>query len=247
MKKKHGFTLIELLVVVAIIAVLIAVLLPALSSARKRAVAMVCASNVRTLVTGVMMYETEYNVYPPVYWGVSYTSPWNCTTWAQFIYPYVAGNTKASTMVNGCWGQVQTVAKAKPFICPAETKGGHGITTTPGVGIHYAYSSLIHQIPNDSDPYDISRWLRQGGLSMPSKISMIYDSYSYFSHFCPLCAPVGWNTFDVPNCSRHGNSGGGKGVFGESAGGVNVGFWDGHVEFRLDILTNATLQGHDGL
>lgn len=53
---RRGFTLIELLVVVAIIALLIAMLLPALRKAREQAKSSVCASNLRSLGTAVLVY-----------------------------------------------------------------------------------------------------------------------------------------------------------------------------------------------
>ena len=54
-----AFTLIELLVVVAIIAALIAILLPSLSKALGRAQVAVCASNSRQLVIGWTQYAAE--------------------------------------------------------------------------------------------------------------------------------------------------------------------------------------------
>jgi len=53
---KKSFTLIELLVVVAIISVLVALLLPSLTKARERAKELQCGSNVRQVVTGVLIY-----------------------------------------------------------------------------------------------------------------------------------------------------------------------------------------------
>ena len=67
-KSKHGFTLIELLVTIAIIAILAAMLLPALSSARKKAQAVHCQSNLRQLSVTTFMYCQDNNDYLPFAW-----------------------------------------------------------------------------------------------------------------------------------------------------------------------------------
>ncbi len=71
MKRKDGFTLVELLVVIGVIALLIAILMPALAKARRSAKDISCASNVRQVATGVMLYSTEFRGYLPPNFGTT--------------------------------------------------------------------------------------------------------------------------------------------------------------------------------
>jgi prepilin-type N-terminal cleavage/methylation domain-containing protein/prepilin-type processing-associated H-X9-DG protein len=63
-----GFTLIELLVVIAIIAVLAALLLPVLNSAREKAYATQCISNLRQMSQATFMYADEASGVLPYAW-----------------------------------------------------------------------------------------------------------------------------------------------------------------------------------
>ena len=78
MKKIVMFTLIELLVVIAIIAILAAMLLPALAKAREKARSISCTNNLKQVITGYKVYETDFGVILPL------TYNWS-SCWAPFI------------------------------------------------------------------------------------------------------------------------------------------------------------------
>jgi len=237
---RRVFTLIELLVVVAIIAVLVAILLPALQQARDQAKAAVCLSQVKSQASAVIMYEMDYRVYPPVYWG-EWLPPYDRTVWAGFIYPYVAGGAKVITMAPGAWWpDTVQVTRLKTFICPSATAMGAMIPTPTDGGIYgllYAYSDLVHQIWNDSTTGYDTAWFNSNSFTRPSEIRMICDCPTYFTHYCPICCPYGWvGGLDIPAFGRHRE-------------GLNVGFWDAHAALlsNNDLQLNPSMHGHNGL
>jgi prepilin-type N-terminal cleavage/methylation domain-containing protein/prepilin-type processing-associated H-X9-DG protein len=62
----RAFTLIELITVIGIIAVLLALLMPSLIAARKSAMTIQCASNLRQLTTALINYSVEWKgAFPP--------------------------------------------------------------------------------------------------------------------------------------------------------------------------------------
>lgn len=87
-----------MLVVIAIIAILAAILFPVFAKAREQARKAACASNMKQLALGCLMYASDYDDCLPLTYALNWASPdwthpsawgFGMPIWSDLIYPYV--------------------------------------------------------------------------------------------------------------------------------------------------------------
>lgn len=220
--RKVKFTLIELLVVIAIIAILAGLLLPALSRARVTAQGASCMSNVKQMVTGVIMYAENYKgCIPPV----MNIYPGSITTgWVGYLSEYVGG-TKSSEI-----GTDYSLLP-KVFHCPGDSvflKQNQNITNykynifagqpdSTGSAAYEGYGARLHQFTRATQYRLIvdGRNIEAAAVTNP-----------YF--LLPNNGHLG-TTYAEQNDPRHGS-------------GANEGFVDGHAARTAYAEVNAMSQ-----
>lgn len=183
-RKFRAFTLIELLVVIAIIGILAALLLPALSSAREKANATSCLSNMKQWGLAVSMYSDDWNDYlpPEGSGGAASASPY---AWYNILPPYV-GVPSLVTLYQQNKGP--TGRTRGMYSCPS-TKNCPDVTTDANP--FYMYGMNGRMDPNGTPLF------KRGLCDKPSETIMFCENEGTFSSsngkYCPARHSGGGN------------------------------------------------------
>lgn len=115
--KSQGFTLVELLVVIGIIALLLAILMPSLAKARDAANSISCASNLRQMGQGIMLYTQDAKGILPFFsgWSMPYGSVH--PAWVGCVAEQLSIQLVTETTVEATFSSWNA---AKIFRCPSD-------------------------------------------------------------------------------------------------------------------------------
>jgi len=218
-RSTRGFTLIELLVVIAIIAILAAILFPVFARAREKARQASCASNVKQIQLGVLMYAQDYDELLP-------------------LEQIVIGGDGNTTGVDGCWRGmiIPYVKNVQIFTCPSHrpsTPLFTGAYNEQGYNASYAINDWHQGVSGETNLIGTSQPAGKALASVTDAASTVFvlESPGSPDDICPASQ------------QSHGLSlsGGNLTAARRHNDGANYSFVDGHVKWlKPDVLCPAS-------
>jgi prepilin-type N-terminal cleavage/methylation domain-containing protein/prepilin-type processing-associated H-X9-DG protein len=217
---RRGFTLIELLVVIAIIAILAAILFPVFAKAREKARQASCQSNQKQILLAHAMYRSDADGRCcPCWYGPDWG--WHATgdRWESYhtlLQPYMKN-----------WGIWECPSKMGIRMCCMRECIGSKKIVYASIGWNCGF---MNQRPEQDfkKPADVINIADTWGGGQDPRVNPIncpfyYNGYDGGSRSCANCCP-GWDPAGswpwLITDARHN-------------GGVNCGYFDGHVKWGI--------------
>lgn len=243
--RKNNFTLIELLVVIAIIAILAAMLLPALNKAKEIAKNATCKNNLKSLVSGCLMYALDNQDFlMPSNTGYINPADTNPSWYPYLMQSYVG----IKGIGSGSWGAFpQKLWQANSnsvFECPSNRAKGAGMGTVGGIyyTVETHYGMPQYGVGGQNHPTVPVKYGKITQIKKTSQKLYLAEShstgwagYALFGNNCYL-PTSGTPSIDY---TRHSSS-----PLSNNAN-ANMSFCDGHVANRTgaDIGNQIVIEG----
>jgi len=247
LEHQRGFTLIELLVVIAIIAILAAILFPVFAQAREKARSISCLSNLKQVMSAILMYAQDYDERLPMWttpcWDFSAFGVVNNQPWWMRVYPYIRNEGVFTCPSDSGWASHQGGdANIWPGSCGGAFSCGQRPTNRlPKQRISYGYNEIM--MNNLENGAKMSSWKQPARVvTVADCWGAIHSPWSQDSTYRGILGRIAfaqgvwqcgcpWPGSDsVPanadNYSRH-------------SGGSNIGFLDGHVKWYRNWAIRA--------
>ncbi len=216
MKTSRAFTLVELLVVIAVISALLALLLPSLQAARDQARKLQCANTLRTLTTTILYYGNDHKLFGPPHEPTATTESglfnWLVGSDAQDSFPEFKGLDPYFSFRTSRTSADRTYNSKKFYWsargCPDSPYQVNSPCFTPNDRILNLRSSI--------------NWKRLDSILLPSN-TLLATEINNRQGMPDFRTTI---TTDITSIAYLVN-------LRHRRGGINIGFVDGHVDFRL--------------
>lgn len=243
MRIRTAFTLIELLVVISVIAVLMAILMPALMRAKEQGKRMVCCNHVRSLGMANTLYADESDGwYVPV---IDRTQGKDFYWPANQFFRRLLGYKDKQGPTESTWDA------PTEYRCPSDLVAMQERKDTQ-------YTQFISYGCNITDWYTSgTNWMtipyvghKNTSVIAPASELFFTESNDWWLHWRGANYTIGWDVLGHDTIMPYKNVGCDGPVLYRHAEGVNIAFFDGHVEhMKKDRVWNedAWTNGASGM